>query len=104
MLLLDASTTGGYAQVEGLICELQEMHPQAWMYDILCGYVDVWYTTALLPTSLPARLQFGAFMREVDLFDAAAYGLSAAEASAMDPQHRWVLAPVVGQPGRLHHW
>lgn len=38
--------------------------------------------------ALPACLQFGAFMREVDLFDAAAYGLSTAEAAAMDPQHR----------------
>ncbi|KAL4451846.1 hypothetical protein ABPG75_007508, partial [Micractinium tetrahymenae] len=40
--------------------------------------------------SLPA--QFGAFMSDVDLFDAAAFGLSAAEAAAMDPQHRLVLA------------
>lgn len=36
--------------------------------------------------ALPA--QFGAFMAGVDLFDAAAFGLSAAEAAAMDPQHR----------------
>ena len=28
-------------------------------------------------------------MQSVDLFDAAAHGLSAAEAAAMDPQHRW---------------
>lgn len=34
-------------------------------------------------------LQFGAFMHGVELFDAAAYGLSAAEVAAMDPQHRW---------------
>lgn len=28
-------------------------------------------------------------MQGVELFDAGAYGLSAAEAAAMDPQHRW---------------
>lgn len=39
-------------------------------------------------------LQFGAFMQDVDHFDAAAHGLSASEAVAMDPQHRW--AGVVG--------
>ena len=33
--------------------------------------------------------QFGAFMQDVDLFDGAAYGLTGAEAAAMDPQHRW---------------
>lgn len=33
--------------------------------------------------------QFGAFMQGVELFDVGAYGLSAAEAAAMDPQHRW---------------
>lgn len=38
---------------------------------------------------LPRCPQFGAFMQGVELFDAAAYGLSAAEAAAMDPQHRW---------------
>ena len=38
-----------------------------------------------------AVLQFGAFMQDIDLFDAAAYGLSSAEAAIMDPQHRLVL-------------
>lgn len=39
--------------------------------------------------SIQAR--FGAFMQAVDLFDAAAFGLSAAEAASMDPQQRCLL-------------
>lgn len=39
--------------------------------------------------SMEAR--FGAFMEAVDAFDAAAFGLSAAEASSMDPQQRCLL-------------
>ncbi len=35
--------------------------------------------------------QFGAFLAQVDLFDAAAFSLSAGEALAMDPQHRLLL-------------
>lgn len=36
--------------------------------------------------------RFGAFLHEADHFDAAAFGLSAAEAVAMDPQHRLLMA------------
>lgn len=46
---------------------------------------------ALQGDALTLSAQFGAFMQGVDLFDAAAHGLSAAEAAAMDPQHRLVL-------------
>lgn len=44
-----------------------------------------------LPGGDPLTLsaQFGAFMADIDLFDAAAYALSATEAAAMDPQHRY---------------
>ena len=35
--------------------------------------------------------QFGSFMQSIELFDAAAYGMSAGEAAIMDPQHRIVL-------------
>lgn len=46
---------------------------------------------ALQGDALILSAQFGAFMQGVNLFDAAAHGLSAAEAAAMDPQHRMVL-------------
>lgn len=36
--------------------------------------------------------RFGAFMEGVELFDAAAYGLSVAEATLADPQHRLLLS------------
>jgi hypothetical protein len=39
----------------------------------------------------PLPPQFGAFMADVDQFDAPAFGLSAGEAAAMDPQHRLLL-------------
>lgn len=39
--------------------------------------------------ALTQAAQFGAFMLDADLFDGTAHGLSAAEAAAMDPQHRW---------------
>ena len=41
--------------------------------------------------SLTLSAQFGAFMEGIDLFDAAAFGLSVGEAAIMDPQHRLVL-------------
>jgi hypothetical protein len=51
------------------------------------------------PRGLPADLvsavaatRFGAFLQGVDQFDSAAFGLSAPEAVAMDPQHRLLLA------------
>jgi acyl transferase domain-containing protein len=40
---------------------------------------------------VPTCLQCGAFMQDIDPFDASAYGLSAPEAAIMDPQHRIVL-------------
>lgn len=42
--------------------------------------------------SAVAATRFGAFLQGVDQFDVAAFGLSAAEALAMDPQHRLLLA------------
>jgi acyl carrier protein len=39
---------------------------------------------------------FGAFMRRVDEFDSGAFGVSAAEATAMDPQHRFLLESTGG--------
>jgi hypothetical protein len=43
-------------------------------------------------TSAVASTRFGAFLQGVDQFDAGAFGLSASEALAMDPQHRVLLA------------
>jgi hypothetical protein len=40
--------------------------------------------------------RFGAFMKGTDLFDASAFGLSTAEATAADPQHR-ILLEAAGQ-------
>jgi hypothetical protein len=39
-----------------------------------------------------AATRFGAFLQDVEQFDAAAFGLGAAEAVATDPQHRLLLA------------
>lgn len=41
--------------------------------------------------SAPGSPRFGAFMQGVELFDVAAFGLSAAEARITDPQHRLLL-------------
>ena len=53
----------------------------------------------LTPLHSLAAVQFGAFMCGVDEFDAAAHGLSAAEATATDPQHRWVAVQFTGALG-----
>jgi acyl transferase domain-containing protein len=52
-----------------------------------------WDADLALPAHLPSELQprFGSFLREVEQFDAAALGLTAAEAVLMDPQQRLVM-------------
>lgn len=52
-----------------------------------------WDADLALPAHLPGELQprFGSFLREVEQFDAAALGLTAAEAVLMDPQQRLVM-------------
>jgi hypothetical protein len=44
-----------------------------------------------LPSSAGLGAQFGAFLADVEAFDASAFNLSAGEALAMDPQHRLLL-------------
>jgi acyl transferase domain-containing protein len=52
-----------------------------------------WDADLALPAHLPGELQprFGSFLPEVEQFDAAALGLTAAEAVLMDPQQRLVM-------------
>lgn len=62
---------------------------------------DLDHAEQLLGDALTLSAQFGAFMRDVELFDSAAHGLSAAEATAMDPQHRLVPAAALACPTQM---
>ena len=58
------------------------------------GRWDVDACAAANPTwsdEVKARLQWGAFVEELELFDPGFFRLSTAEAAAMDPQHRLLL-------------
>lgn len=52
-----------------------------------------WDADLTLPAHLPGELQprFGCFLADIELFDPAAVGLTAAEALLVDPQQRLML-------------
>lgn len=81
-----------------LVDVIQQVPSERWQPDSIAGAA----ADAAAVSAAPAT-RFGAFMEGVDLFDAAAFGLSPAEASAMDPQHRLLLegaAQLLGPVGR----
>jgi hypothetical protein len=53
--------------------------------------VEDWDVLAGCPGDSRDGVRFGAFVQGAALFDAAAFGLSSAEAAAMDPQQRMLL-------------
>lgn len=64
----------------------------AWDQDLITAIPDArWDADAAATSKHSMQARFGSFLRDVELFDSAAFGLSAAEAASMDPQQRCLL-------------
>ena len=64
----------------------------AWDQDLITAIPDTrWDADAATTSKHSMQARFGSFLRDVELFDPAAFGLSAAEAASMDPQQRCLL-------------
>ncbi len=64
----------------------------AWDQDLVTLIPDArWDADSAAGPKHSMQARFGSFMRDVELFDSAAFGLSAAEGVSMDPQQRCLL-------------